>query len=388
MRRQVIFFFFAGGKRGDERGNFPNQGIDGARPALLHGLQQRHFEIRAFAQTEFHAALAGVERVEHAQKLLRAHGRSEQRARAVPAHGIQQRVADAALRVRESAQQVAPFLRKLVGAGDDRRAVAARHRRREIFDFLLRGEPVNVRDVAFGNFFPAEGNDLVENRLRIAHPAVGEARDGDERGAVGFHAVVFRDFPQPRGDFLFGNRLKFEALAARRDRFENFVRLRRREDELDEFRRLFDDFEQRVEGVLGKLVNFVDDVDFVTALHRRIIAFLADLLRVVDAAVRRRVDFRDVRAGAVDDGAANRIVLRRGNARAVRAVERLREDARRRRLPGPARTDEKISVSDAPGLNRVFQRADDVFLPDDFVELLRSPAPRDDLKTLCHSADL
>ena len=177
-------------------------------------------------------------------------------------------------------------------------------------------------------------------------------------------------------------------MATRRDGLEHFVGLGRRENEFDEFRRFFDDFEQRVERVFGELVNFVDDVNFVAALHRRVVAFLADLLRVVDATIRRGVNFGNVRTRALRDGAANRIVLRRGNARSACAVERFRENARGRCLARAARPDEKIRMPDAPGRDRVFQRANDVFLPDDFVKLLRTPAPRDYLKALCHIAGL
>ncbi len=353
---------------------------------MLDGFEQRYFKIRALAQSELHAALARVECVEHPQKLLRAHRRAEQRAFAVPADRIQQSVADAGLRMCENAQKIAPVLDEFVRETDDRGVIRARHRRGETFDFLLGRETVDVGNVAFGDFFSAERNDLIENRLGIAHSAVCEPRDREQSVVVGFHAVVFRDFAQARGDFFFGNRLKFETLAARRNRFQNFVGFRRRENEFDEFRRLFDDFEQSVEGVFGKLMNFVDDVNFVAALHRRIIAFLADLLGVVHAAVRRRVDFGNVRTRAGDDGAADRVVFRRSDARTVRAVECFGENAGGRRLSRAARTDEQIRVSDATGLNRVFQRADDVLLPDDFVELLRSPPARDNLKALCHTA--
>ena len=41
-------------------------------------------------------------------------------------------------------------------------------------------------------------------------------------------------------------------------------------------------------------------------------------------------------------------------------------------------------MSDASALNRIFQRADNVFLADDFVELLRAPTPRDNLKSSGH----
>ena len=54
------------------------------------------------------------------------------------------------------------------------------------------------------------------------------------------------------------------------------------------------------------------------------------------------------------------------------AIERLRQDARRRSFPCPARPDKKIGVGQAILLDRILERAGDVVLPDHIVERLRS----------------
>ena len=217
---------------------------------------------------------------------------------------------------------------------------------------------------------------------------MGKPGVGDKSVVVGFHAVVFGDLAKACGDFFFGNRLKLKALAAGRNRIQNLVGFGRGENKFDEFRRFFNDFEQGVECVFGKLVNFVDDVNFVTALHRRVIAFLADLLGIVDTAIGCRVDFGNVRAGAVYDGLANGVVFRRANARTVRAVERFGKNACGGGFSRAARSDKEIGVSDTTAFNCVFQGADNVFLSDHFVKLLRTPASCDNLKAFCHTGTL
>src|SRR5207249_4812149 len=62
----------------------------------------------------------------------------------------------------------------------------------------------------------------------------------------------------------------------------------------------------------------------------------------------------------------------RRHCQPVDAVERLCQDARRRRFPCPARPDKKIGVGQAILLDRILERASDVVLPDDIVERLGS----------------
>src|SRR5690606_12716713 len=89
-----------------------------------------------------------------------------------------------------------------------------------------------------------------------------------------------------------------EALAAREDRRRGLLdalRLRGREDEDHPRRRLLEDLEERVPRLAGEHVGLVDDVDLVAPLlGRRVHGALAQVARVVDAAVRGGVDLDDV----------------------------------------------------------------------------------------------
>src|SRR5262249_30050975 len=117
------------------------------------------------------------------------------------------------------------------------------------------------------------------------------------------------------------------------------------------------------------------DVDLVPPLDRLEDDALADLADVVDAALRGRVHLDDVEGGAGRDRDARVARPVRVGRWAVRAVERLREDAREGRLAGPARPGEEVGLAHVPGRDRVPQRSDDRLLSDHVVEPLRTIFP-------------
>ena len=61
-------------------------------------------------------------------------------------------------------------------------------------------------------------------------------------------------------------------------------------------RRLFDGLEQRVEGLVGDLVGFVDDEDLVAVARGLVADVFAQFAHFVDAAIGGGVDFDDVHA--------------------------------------------------------------------------------------------
>ena len=70
------------------------------------------------------------------------------------------------------------------------------------------------------------------------------------------------------------------------------------EDEDGPWRRLFDGLEQRVEGLVGDLVGFVDDEDLVAVARRLVADVFAQFAHFVDAAIGGGVDFDDVHGAA------------------------------------------------------------------------------------------
>ena len=57
------------------------------------------------------------------------------------------------------------------------------------------------------------------------------------------------------------------------------------------------------------------------------------------------------------------------------AVQRLRDDPRKRRLAGAARAGEQVRLANLVALDRVAKRAHDRLLPDDLVEVERAVLP-------------
>jgi hypothetical protein len=80
---------------------------------------------------------------------------------------------------------------------------------------------------------------------------------------------------------------------------------------------------------------------------------------------------------AVSDGLACGIVYVEIRVGPVRAVERFREDSRRRRFSCAAWADEEVGVRDPLARNRIFQGPHNMILAYDVIERLRPPFARD-----------
>src|SRR5690606_36653828 len=94
-----------------------------------------------------------------------------------------------------------------------------------------------------------EGADLVEEGERVAHPALGAARDRDERVGGDLDPLGLEDLAKTLHDPADAHPTEIEALAAREDRRRGLLDalwLRRREDEDHPRRRLLEDLEERV----------------------------------------------------------------------------------------------------------------------------------------------
>ncbi len=145
---------------------------------------------------------------------------------------------------------------------------------------------------------------------------------------------------------------------ARADRADDLFGLGRGEDELDVIGRLFDELEQGVEALRGHHVRLVEDEDLESIACGSEYRALAQISRIVDAVVARRVDLDDVeRTAAVapelDAAVAN---AARHVGRALGAVQAACEHARGGRLAAPARTREEVRVTDAVAAQRGHDR--------------------------------
>ena len=125
-------------------------------------------------------------------------------------------------------------------------------------------------------------------------------------------------------------------------------------------------------------MRFVHDVDAIAArLAGGVARALAQVARVVHAAVRGRIDLDDIerRGPAPDALAARALAARLAVGTPVLAVQRMREHARERRLAHAAGPAEEVRVRDAVPRDRTLERVRDVLLHGDVGEALRAVLP-------------
>ena len=264
--------------------------------------------------------------------------------------------------------------------------VAAGEGGNEAVDRRLVGQAEQVAHGIDIDRIGAAREHLVEHRLGVAHAAGGPVRY-QLQGIVGDGAALGLDDAAQLGqDLRLGQRLEGVALQARDDGRANLGWVGRAEDEEDVVGRLLERLEQHVPAFLDAL-DLVDDEDLAGEVGRRGVDARQQVAHVVDPVVRGGIELDHVERAAVADGDA-------GLARVVglavdwiKAVDRLGDDARHRRLARAARTDEEQAVADPAQAGGVAQRFDDRLLADDLAEGLRTPAPIDGLVRSGRSRD-
>src|SRR4029077_17264056 len=145
---------------------------------------------------------------------------------------------------------------------------------------------------------------------------------------------------------------EIETLQAGEDRsgaLRNLLRVGRDEHEYDSWGRLLEDLEERIPRLARQHVCLVHDVDLVTALARGgVHGALTQVAGVVHAPVRGGIELDDVEVRRASPDARAGIALPARLTRRPRtaslAIERHREDTRRRGLANATRTREQVSV--------------------------------------------
>ena len=140
--------------------------------------------------------------------------------------------------------------------------------------------------------------------------------------------------------------------------------------------RLFERFQQRVEGLVGKLMGFVDDVDFEAVARRPVAQVFDNRARIVDLAVGGAVDFDHVERASLANFDTGRAFAARLGGRPFFAVEAARQDARGGGFADAADAGEEEGVRDTAALQGLAERAGDVLLADQLGEALGAPFAR------------
>ncbi len=236
------------------------------------------------------------------------------------------------------------------------------------------GKPEHLPHVLGAHGPRSMGDGLIEQRERVAHGALGGARDQRQCLGLGGNAFLGRDALQMRHQQRRIDPAQVKTLAARQHGDRHFTDFGGGENELGVGRRLFQRLEQRVEGGAREHVHFVEDIDLVTRRDRRVAHRVVDRADVVDAVMRGGVHLDDVEMARVHDRLAmhaeHRHLDGRAGDRAVGqlVVQRAGQNARRRGLADAAHAGEDPGLRDAAGLEGVGHRAHHGVLADQVVE--------------------
>ena len=259
----------------------------------------------------------------------------------------------------------------LVDLAEDSTAVAGREPVHRGVEQLALGEPEQCSGALVGQPFVAGPRyQLVEHGQRVADRA--PAGTDDEREDTWGDRDLLRRAQLGQVVLQPQRRHKPErvVVGARADRANDLVGLGRGEDELHMLGRLFDNLEQGVEALRGHHVCLVDDVDLVARLRRPVCRPLAQVARVVDAAVTGGVDLDDVNSARAAPSQRDARVAHaaRDRCRPLLAVQGAGQDPGARGLAAAPWTAEQIGVVDPSGPQGLHQGFGHVLLADDFVE--------------------
>ena len=175
---------------------------------------------------------------------------------------------------------------------------------------------------------------------------------------------------------------QIEALAARAHGHRHLVDLGRREQKFDVLGRLFERFQQAVEGLLRQHVHFIDDVDLGARHDRAVACAFDEFPDIVDAGMRGRVHLDHVDMAGFDNGLAVRADLRhvdrrlghRGTVVAERQliIEGAGENAGGGRLADAAHAGQHVGLVDTIEVEGIRQRLDHGLLADQVFERTRA----------------
>ncbi len=177
---------------------------------------------------------------------------------------------------------------------------------------------------------------------------------GNHGESLGFcgKSLLLADEGQVILDLCIGDGVEVEALHTGEDGCRNHLRIGGTEDEDHVRRRLFQGFEQRVEGRLGEHVDLVDDIDLVFTLGGGEVHAVDDLVaHRVDAGAAGSIELMDVGMVALGNGLAGLAGAIRQLPFTLLAQQRFGENARHGGFAGAARAAEQVGVAQAVLLN-------------------------------------
>ena len=161
---------------------------------------------------------------------------------------------------------------------------------------------------------------LIQQGQAVADRALGGAGDQGQGVLFDLHPLAVGDAGEVFDEDFRLDAAQIEALAAGQDGHRHLADLGGGEDEFGVRRRLFQRLQQGVEGLVRQHVDFVEDIDLVARLDRRVADALDDVADAVDARVGGGVHLDHVHMLAGHDGGVVAALIGQGQRRTVDGV--------------------------------------------------------------------
>ena len=179
---------------------------------------------------------------------------------------------------------------------------------------------------------------------------------------------------QPLDDFHGRQQPEIELLAAGFDGKRHLMLFGGRQDEYGMRRRLFQRFQQRIEGGRREHMDFVDYVNLVSSFAGGEVDLLPQIANVVHAGVGGSVNFNQVQETSLANGCtAMALVARPFGQVGIGAVDAFCQEAGRGGLAGATGAAEQISVTNPVGGRGLTQRAGNMLLSYHIIKPGRTP---------------
>ena len=213
----------------------------------------------------------------------------------------------------------------------------------------------------------------VQNGQRIAQRTIGQT--GDQFRAVGGQLQLFfpGDILHPPGDILRPDAGKIVPLAAGEDGSGHLLDLGRRQNKDDMCGRLFQRFQQRIEGRCRQHVHLVDDIHLILAGAGGVGGLVPQVADVIHAVVGGCVHLHHIQQAAVVDAFADLARPAGITIDRMQAVDRLGKDLGAGGLAGAAHTGKQIRMAHTACGDLVFQGGHDGTLAHHILKPLGSP---------------
>ncbi|OSM07631.1 putative Dual specificity phosphatase, catalytic domain protein [Magnetofaba australis IT-1] len=354
------------------------------RGAQMRGAQQQHLQrlLRVHRQIEIGAA-AQQRLIEHLQMLQRHALQSRHKIgmslsaeyRLNPHHPGAGAAVQTLQQIIHNAQRLHPQLMETAQPLQQPRPGAAQQLGAELIHGVLVGQAENLFNRIEAHRARAVHNGLIQQRQRIAHRTVSGAGHRFDARLVPFDRLFLQNLAQIAAQGLQRHALEIIALAAADDGGQNLAHFGGGEDEFDVGRRLFQGFEQGVEGALGEHVGFVQGVD-AEAAAGLIPHPVEQFAHVIDAGARGGVHLQHIRVVACCDAAAGVTLATRVGGHAGLTVETHGHQPRQSGLAHPTDAGKQKRLRESALGQRVFERAHRVLLSDQIGEVAGAPFAR------------